>query len=72
MSSTTTIHAHIAYELIDDTIPGVVAIEFLSQEIAGPHRACELLEELDSLPMNSRQGFGRHDLTCLGVCSSIL
>ena len=49
MSSTTTIHAHIAYELIDDTIPGVVAIEFLSQEIAGPHRACELLEELDSL-----------------------
>jgi anti-anti-sigma regulatory factor len=49
MSSTTTIRAHIAYELIDDTMPEVTAIEFLSQEIAGPHQARELLEELDSL-----------------------
>jgi anti-anti-sigma regulatory factor len=49
MSTTTTIQAHIAYELIDDHNPDVVAIEFLSQEIAGPHHARELGEQLDLL-----------------------
>jgi anti-anti-sigma regulatory factor len=49
MSTTTTIQAHIAYELIDDHNPDVVAIEFLSQEIAGPHQALQLGEQLDSL-----------------------
>jgi len=49
MSTTTTIQAHIAYELIDDHNPDVVAIEFLSQEIAGPGHAHELGEQLDSL-----------------------
>ncbi len=49
MSNTTTIQAHIAYELIDGTSRGVVAIEFLSHEIAGPLHATELGEQLDSL-----------------------
>ncbi len=49
MSPTTTIQAHIAYELIDDTHPAVVAIEFLSPEIVGPAQAGELGEQLDSL-----------------------
>jgi anti-anti-sigma regulatory factor len=49
MSITTTIQAHIAYELIDDTSPGVVVIEFLSQEVAGSLHAHELGEQLDSL-----------------------
>jgi anti-anti-sigma regulatory factor len=49
MSSTTTTQAHIAYELIGDINPDVVAIEFLSQEIAGPLHARELGEQLDSL-----------------------
>jgi anti-anti-sigma regulatory factor len=49
MSRTTTIHAHIAYDLIDDTDPEVIAVEFLSQEIAGPYQARELGEQLDSL-----------------------
>jgi anti-anti-sigma regulatory factor len=49
MSTTTTIQAHIAYELIDDHNPDVVAIEFLSHEIAGPFHACQLGEQLDSL-----------------------
>jgi len=49
MSTTTTIQAHIAYELIDDHNPDVVVIEFLSQEIAGPCQARELEEQLGSL-----------------------
>jgi anti-anti-sigma regulatory factor len=49
MSTTTTIQAHIAYELIDDHNPDVVVIEFRSQEIAGPVQARELGEQLDSL-----------------------
>ncbi len=49
MSTATTIQAHIAYELIDDRDPSVVAIEFLSREIAGPAQARELGEQLDSL-----------------------
>jgi anti-anti-sigma regulatory factor len=49
MSSTTPMEAHIAYELIDDTNPDVVAIEFLSEEILGPVDARELGEQLHSL-----------------------
>ena len=49
MSPPTTMEAHIAYELIDDTNPDVVAIEFLSEEIVGPVDARELGEQLDSL-----------------------
>ena len=49
MSTTTTIQAHIAYELIDDHNPEVVVIEFLSQEIVGFLHARELGEQLDSL-----------------------
>jgi hypothetical protein len=49
MSTTTTIQAHIAYELIDDHNPDVVVIEFLSQEIASARHARELGEQLDSL-----------------------
>jgi anti-anti-sigma regulatory factor len=49
MSTTRITHAHIAYELIDDTNPDVVAIEILTQEIAGPFQARELGEQLDSL-----------------------
>lgn len=49
MSTTTTTQAHIAYEVIDDHDPDVVAIEFLSQEIAGPWHARELGEQLGSL-----------------------
>jgi anti-anti-sigma regulatory factor len=49
MSTNTSTQAHIAYELIDDTDPSVVVIEFLSQEIAGPCQAHELAEQLESL-----------------------
>jgi anti-anti-sigma regulatory factor len=49
MASNTTIHAHIAYELIDDSDPDVVVIEFLSQDISGPWQARELAEQLESL-----------------------
>jgi anti-anti-sigma regulatory factor len=49
MSITTTIQAHIAYELIDETSPGVVIVEFLSQDLAGTLQAHELGEQLDSL-----------------------
>jgi anti-anti-sigma regulatory factor len=49
MSSATTIHAHIAYELIEDTNYQVVVIEFLSQDIASPTHAQELREQLHSL-----------------------
>jgi anti-anti-sigma regulatory factor len=49
MSTTTTIQAHIAYELIDDHEPDVVVIEFLSHEIASSFHSRELGEQLDSL-----------------------
>jgi anti-anti-sigma regulatory factor len=49
MSTVRTIQAHIAYELIGEAHPVVVAIEFLSREIAGPRQARELAEELTSL-----------------------
>jgi anti-anti-sigma regulatory factor len=49
MSPTTTMQAHIAYELIDEVHPEVVAVEFLSSEIVGPAHARELREQLDSL-----------------------
>ncbi len=49
MSINTPAQAHIAYELIDDAEPRVVAIEFLTQDIAGPAHAGELGEQLDTL-----------------------
>jgi anti-anti-sigma regulatory factor len=49
MSTNTSTQAHIAYEVIDDTDPGAVVIEFLSHEIAGPSLARELGEQLESL-----------------------
>jgi anti-anti-sigma regulatory factor len=49
MSTVTTIQAHIAYELIEDTNHDVVIIEFLSQDIASPVHARELGEQLGSL-----------------------
>jgi anti-anti-sigma regulatory factor len=49
MSATTTPHAHVAYELIDQDNPEVVVIEFLSPEIVGPLHAGELGAQLDSL-----------------------
>jgi len=49
MSTTTTIQAHIAYELIDDHYPDIVVIEFLSQDIVSPCRARELGQQLHSL-----------------------
>src|SRR5690349_8109042 len=49
MSATTMAQFHIAYETVGDDKPEVVVIEFLSPEIAGPHQAQELAEQLDSL-----------------------
>jgi len=49
MSSTSTIHAHITYELIDETEPKIVVIEFLSRAIGVPSKAHELGEQLCSL-----------------------
>jgi anti-anti-sigma regulatory factor len=49
MSTATTSQADIAYELIDDTNPHVVVIEFLCQDLAGPFHARELGEQLGSL-----------------------
>ena len=49
MSTTTTIQAHIAYELIDDHDPEIVVLEFLSPEIVSFSQARELGEQLDSL-----------------------
>ena len=49
MEPTSTIQAHIAYELIDDTEPQVMVIDFLSEEIVGPLHARELGEQLASL-----------------------
>ena len=49
MSATTATQAHIAYELINDTDPAVVVIEFLSDEIASSLHSRELGEQLQSL-----------------------
>ena len=49
MSDTSTIHAHIAYELVDEAEPKVVVIEFLSRAIADPSHARELGDQLRSL-----------------------
>ena len=49
MSATSIGQSHIAYELIDDTHPEVVVIEFLSREIVGTGAAREFGEQLDSL-----------------------
>jgi anti-anti-sigma regulatory factor len=52
MTTTTTtivVQAHIAYELLDDSQPEVVAIEFLSRDITSPLQACELGDQLASL-----------------------
>lgn len=49
MSATSAIHAHIAYELVEETDPRVVVIEFLSPTIADPSHARELGEQLHSL-----------------------
>jgi anti-anti-sigma regulatory factor len=49
VSTTTTIQAHIAYELIDDDNPEMVVIQFLSHEIADPGNARALGEQLHSL-----------------------
>jgi anti-anti-sigma regulatory factor len=49
MSTMEPIQAHIAYELVDDVEPAVVAIEFRSPEICDPHLAHELGAQLESL-----------------------
>jgi anti-anti-sigma regulatory factor len=49
MSPTATIHAHITYELIGDSEPVVVVIDFQSPEILGSVHARELREQLASL-----------------------
>ena len=49
MSDTSTIHAHIAYELVDETAPKVVVIEFLNRAVADPNHARELGDQLRSL-----------------------
>jgi anti-anti-sigma regulatory factor len=41
--------SYIAYETIGDDRPEVVVIEFLTHDIAGPHQAYELAEQLNSL-----------------------
>ncbi len=49
MSTTALRQAHIAYELIDDTKPEVVVIEFLSHDFASTLHSRELGEQLESL-----------------------
>ena len=49
MSTTALRQAHIAYELIDDTKPEVVVIEFLSHDVASTLHSRELGEQLESL-----------------------
>jgi anti-anti-sigma regulatory factor len=49
MSTATTIHAHIAYELIEDANHQVLIIDFLSPEISTSGHARELGEQLHSL-----------------------
>jgi anti-sigma B factor antagonist len=47
--STTTTKAHIVYDLLDKTTPGVVVVEFVSRDLADPIHGRELGEQLDSL-----------------------
>jgi anti-anti-sigma regulatory factor len=49
MSTTTTMQAHIAYELIENTKHQVVVIEYVSQDITSSAHARELGEQLDCL-----------------------
>jgi anti-anti-sigma regulatory factor len=49
MSGTSTIHAHVSYELIEETDPQMVVIEFLTRAICTPAQAHELGEQLRSL-----------------------
>jgi anti-anti-sigma regulatory factor len=49
MSTTSTIQAHINYEVIDGWEPEVVVIEFVSRAVADPVHGRELGEQLDSL-----------------------
>jgi anti-anti-sigma regulatory factor len=49
MSTATTMQAHIAYELIEDTNHDVVVIDFMSREITSTIHARELGEQLNSL-----------------------
>ena len=49
MSGTSTIHAHVNYELIDETDPQMVVIEFLTRTICTPAQVRELGEQLRSL-----------------------
>ncbi len=49
MSTATTVEAHIAYELIEDTNHDVMVIEFVSHDFSSPVHALELGEQLDSL-----------------------
>jgi len=49
MSQTSTVQAHINYDLIGDSRPELVLIEFTTSDIVDPHHARELGEQLDSL-----------------------
>jgi anti-anti-sigma factor len=49
MSTTSTVQAHINYEVIGDHQPEVLLIEFMSAAIVDPAQARELGEQLDSL-----------------------
>jgi anti-anti-sigma factor len=49
MSSTSTLHAHIAYDLIDTVDPKVLVVEFLSHTIMDPLHAAELGQQLGLL-----------------------
>ena len=67
MSTATTIHAHIAYELIEGANHHVLIIEFLSPEIGTSGHARELGEQLHSLIRSQpRQYFV---IDCAGVRS---
>ena len=68
MPTTTTTQAHIAYELIDEDNPEVVAIEFLSHDITSPLHAYELGEQLDSL---IRPGLPRYFVIDFGNVRSL-
>ncbi len=68
MSASTTTQAHIAYELIDDSNPDVVVVEFVTEEIVAPHAAHELRDQLDSL---IRPGFPRSFVIDFGSVSTL-
>ncbi len=57
MSTSSTIQAHISYELLDQRQPNVVVIDFVSRTISDPSHAHEMGEQLDwlirpELPLN--------------------